>query len=277
MVVKTIDDITTSQHHIADCYGAISRSHQCALEQFRKIKFLNRTDCNILNIGTYDHIFIEKLKALISSIDKTEENILDQSRYVPQNISFQTINVNSIETNQHISEASQDAIIAHLIDTEIPNDALFSKAHRLIKEDGVFSVITTTHESFPVAQRHLADFIAKGGLISNIVGHYYKTVVKNTTVAADEESLLTAVKSHHFEILFHERIEIPMHFETLEELELFAIEGGWFISRLSIPMIPKSFLLQNLRRTFEKMFTFPYQDTHVIDVVMAKKKQIIIF
>ncbi|MEX0914080.1 MAG: hypothetical protein WDZ57_03920 [Demequina sp.] len=60
--------------------------------------------------------------------------------------------------------------------------------------------------------------------------------------------------------------------EAMEHFDpVFGIEGTWFLNSLSIRMLPKNFLLQRLKRLFSKIFTFPYEDTHIIDVVLAKK------
>jgi hypothetical protein len=95
--------------------------------------------------------------------------------------------------------------------------------------------------------------------------------VKNTTVAANNEELMLAFKQHQFEVIDHQRLEIPITLNNIDELALFGIEGTWFLNTLSIRMLPKNFLIQRLKRLFSKIFTFPYHDTHIIDVVLAKK------
>ena len=148
---------------------------------------------------------------------------------------------------------------------------MFKEAKLLTKANGHFSIITTTYDSFPVAQQLLANFISQESLLSSIVGHYYKAIVKSTTVAASEEELLQAFEKHQFSVLQHQRLYIPITLNNIDELAQFGIEGTWFLNTLSIRMLPKSFLLQRLKRLFSKIFTFPYQDTHIIDVVLAKK------
>ena len=60
-------------------------------------------------------------------------------------------------------------------------------------------------------------------------------------------------------------------FEFIPELAMFGIEGTWFLNSLSVRMLPKNFLIQRMKRVFSKIFTFPYHDTHVIDIILAKK------
>ena len=159
-----------------------------------------------------------------------------------------------------------------VVNAYIPTDAMFAEAQTLTKANSYFSFITSTYESFPRAQANLAKFIEKGSILSSIVGHYYKEVVKKTPVAASEKDLFQSLNSHNFEIVKHERIKVDIVFHNIDELMEFGIEGSWFINVLSIPtLLPKAFLLQRIKRLCEKIFTFPYYDTHVIDVVLARK------
>lgn len=162
-------------------------------------------------------------------------------------------------------------MLAHFINAYIPIDKLFAQASLLTRANGHFSIITTTYDSFPNAQQQLADFVSQEYILSRIVGHYYKAIVKNTTVAASECELMQAFQQHEFEIIDHQRLSIPITLNNIDELALFGIEGTWFLNSLSIRMLPKNFLIQRLKRLFSKIFTFPYQDKHVIDVVLAKK------
>ena len=139
------------------------------------------------------------------------------------------------------------------------------------RANGHFSIITTTYESFPIAQQLLADFIARDSILSSIVGHYYKAVVKNTTVASDKTELIQALHHHQFEVVDHQRLQIPLTINSIDELLLFGIEGSWFINSLSVKILPRNFLLQRIKGVFSKIFTFPYQDTHIIDIILAKK------
>jgi hypothetical protein len=162
-------------------------------------------------------------------------------------------------------------MLAHFINAYIPINILFNQANLLTRANGHFSMITTTYDSFPIAQQCLAEFISEDSILSSVVGHYYKSIVKNTTVAASTDELMLAFEQNQFEVIAHERLEIHITLNTIDELALFGIEGTWFLNTLSIRMLPKIFLMQRLKRLFGKIFTFPYHDTHIIDVVLAKK------
>ena len=205
--------------------------------------------------------------AEFTGIDVSTDMLKRASEALP----LTTIETSATEASKYLPHASQDLVLAHFINAYIPINTLFNEANLLTRPNGHFSIITTTYESFPVAQQQLANFIAQDTLLSSIVGHYYKAIVKNTTVAANEQELLQAFAQHQFHVLKHQRLCIPITLNNIDELALFGIEGTWFLNSLSIRMLPKNFLLQRLKRLFSKIFTFPYQDTHIIDVVLAQK------
>lgn len=257
----------------ADCFGSISASHKCAIEQITNTNIGYKPNYKILDLGVGDGGFLKKLVQLMPDADYTgidaSKEMLKQAQ---SSLSFTAIEASAAEATNFLPAHSQDLVLAHFINAYIPTDILFAEAQMLTRANGYFSIITTTYESFPLAQKHLSDFIAKGSILSNIVGHYYKEVVKKTPVAASENDLLSYINKHNFEIIKHDRLKIDITLNNIEELALFGIEGTWFLNALSIPtMLPKHFLLQRIKRLFEKIFTFPYHDTHIIDVVLAKK------
>ena len=227
----------------------------------------------MLDFGVGDGAFLQKLQqymqqAEMTGIDVSTEMLKRAHVALP---SLTTIEASATDAERYLPHHSQDLVLAHFINAYIPINILFNQAQLLTRANGHFSIITTTYESFPVAQQQLAEFIARESLLSSIVGHYYKAVVKNTTVAAGEKELLQAITQHQFQIIEHKRLYIPITLKNIDELALFGIEGTWFLNSLSIRMLPKNFLLQRIKRLFNKIFTFPYQDMHLIDVVLAKK------
>lgn len=272
MPVKAMYNDIASQYAMADCFGSISNSHKCAIEQIERAHLNTRPHLKILDLGVGDGAFLSKLKqqmpvADFTGIDVSEEMLKRASLELP----LTAIEASAADASSFLPPHSQDLVLAHFINAYIPIAKLFGQAEMLTRANGYFSMITTTYESFPVAQALLADFIAEESLLSIIVGHYYKAVVKNTTVAAGYEELTQAFNAHQFEIVEHKRLSIPIKLNNIDELALFGIEGTWFLNTLSIRMLPKNFLIDRIKRVFSKIFTFPYQDTHVVDVILAKK------
>ena len=256
----------------ADRFGSISQSHDAAIFQIKDIPFEDRQTPRILDLGVGNAAFLEKLKIHVSNADFTGIDISGKMlACAKKRLQLRAIETSAAEAANHVSHHSQDLVLAHFINAYIPIHSLFNQADLLTKDDGYFSLITTTYESFPIAQRCLAEFIAMNTFMSNIVGHYYKSIVKNTTVASGKQELLDEFAKHNFEIIDHKRLFIPINLKDINELALFGIEGTWFLNSIAIRMLPKSFLINRIKRIFNKIFTFPYQDTHVIDIILAKK------
>lgn len=272
MSLKAMYDNITDQYAVANRFGSISKSHECAIDQIRNTSSLHKADSKVLDLGVGNGAFLKKLNELLpqaqfTGIDVSSEMLKRAQQLLP----LKTIETSATEASHYLPTHSQDLVLAHFINAYIPIHTLFQEARLLTKANGYFSLITTTYESFPMAQKQLADFIATDSLLSRIVGHYYKAILKNATVAAGAEELMQEFAQHQFEVVKHQRLHIPVTLNNIDELAVFGIEGTWFLNSLSIKMLPKNFLVQRLKRLFGKIFTFPYHDTHIIDVVLAKK------
>jgi ubiquinone/menaquinone biosynthesis C-methylase UbiE len=274
MTLKAMYNNIADQYDMADQFGSITKSHEAAIEQIERLmpSSARSSDFRVLDLGVGDGAFLKKLtevlpNAMFTGVDVSEEML----KLAEQALDLTTIETTATAVGDFLPAHSQDLVLAHFINAYMPMKALFESVRNLTKANGYFSFITTTYDSFPVAQQYLADFIAEGTLLSGVVGHYYKSILKNTTVAPGEQALLQAFKDYDFEVLEHHRFRIPIVLNDIDALALFGIEGTWFLNSLSIKMLPKSFLLQRLKRLFDRIFTFPYHDTHVIDVVLARK------
>lgn len=270
--------LTAMYNKIADNYatanrfGAISESHHVAIEQMKKFCLGSKPHFKILDLGVGNGAFLQKLHQIMPNADFTGIDVSSEMlKRASEALPLTTIEGSAADADKFLPAHSQDLVLAHFINAYIPISVLFDEAHYLTRSNGCFSMITTTYESFPVAQKQLAEFIAQESIVSRVVGHYYKSIVKNTTVAVNQTELTQAFTDHNFQILDHQRIEIPITLNNVDELALFGIEGTWFLNSLSIRMLPKYFIIQRLKRLFSNIFTFPYHDTHIIDVVLAKK------
>ncbi|AUH73347.1 class I SAM-dependent methyltransferase [Legionella sainthelensi] len=272
MSLKAMYNDIADNYLIANRFGAISQSHQTAIEQMKNSCLGIKPHYKVLDLGVGDGTFLKKLQLIMPQAEFTGIDVSSEMlKRARDALSLITIEGSAAQANKFLPPHSQDLILAHFINAYIPINVLFNEAKLLTRANGHFSMITTTYDSFPVAQQCLAEFISTGSILSSVVGHYYKSIVKNTTVAANNDELMLAFKQNQFEVIAHQRLEIPITLNTIDELAHFGIEGTWFLNTLSIRMLPKTFLIQRLKRLFSKIFTFPYHDTHIIDVVLARK------
>ena len=272
MSLKAMYNQIASNYATADRFGSISKSHALAIEQIEAAHLGKRPDYKVLDFGVGNGSFLDKLRhympdATFTGIDISKEMLT----YARKKLPLTTIEASATQASTYLPHNSQDLVLAHFINAYIPIHTLFKQADLLTRANGHFSLITTTYESFPLAQAQLAHFIAEGTLVGSVVGHYYKAMTKNTTVASGLSELIQAFDAHEFNIVSHQRLEIPITLQNIDELALFGIEGTWFLNSISIRMLPKNFLVERLKRLFSKIFTFPYNDTHIIDIILAKK------
>lgn len=272
MSLKAMYNQIADNYATANRFGAISESHRIAIEQMQQLHLGSKSQFKVLDLGVGDGAFLQKLRQIMPTAEFTGIDVSSEMlKRARQALPLKTIESSAAQADKFLPPHSQDLILAHFINAYIPINVLFDEAKLLTRANGYFSLITTTYDSFPVAQEQLAKFIAEDSILSSVVGHYYKSIVKNTTVAASQNELMNAFEQHQFEIVEHRRLEIPIVLNNIDELALFGIEGTWFLNSLSIRMLPKSFLIQRLKRLFSRIFTFPYKDTHIIDIVLARK------
>lgn len=272
MSLKAMYNQIAEYYATANRFGAISESHHVAIEQMKRFYLGLKPNYKVLDLGVGDGSFLKELQKIMPSAEFTGIDVsAEMLKKAKEALPLKTIETSAADANKFLPAHSQDLVLAHFINAYIPINVLFDEAKLLTRANGHYSMITTTYDSFPVAQRQLAEFIAQDSILSRVVGHYYKSIVRNTTVAANQQDLLLAFKNHQFEIVDHQRLVIPVTLNNIDELALFGIDGTWFLNTLSIRMLPKNFLIERLKRLFSKIFTFPYHDTHIIDVVLAKK------
>jgi hypothetical protein len=272
MSLKAMYNETTGNYATADQFGSLSDSHLAAIAQIKKEHLGLRPHYKVLDFGVGNGAFLSKLRSCMpeadfTGIDISKKMLNEACKLLP----LTPIEASATEASHYLPHHSQDLVLAHFINAYIPIHTLFHEADILTRANGYFSLITTTYESFPIAQQHLAEFISEGSILSSVVGHYYKAMVKNTTVASGLDELMRVFAQHKFEVVQHQRLRIPVTLHDIDELALFGVEGTWFLNSISMRMLPKNFLLQRLKRLFGQIFTFPYHDTHIIDVILAKK------
>ncbi len=272
MTLKGMYNDIAAHYEIADKFGSISMSHQMAIEQIKTHCTYLPQAPRVLDLGVGDASFLEKLLPLMPGATLTGIDLSSKMlEHAKERLNIHTIEGSATDAEHFLPMHSQDVVLAHFINAYIPIHTLFEQARKMTHANGYFSMITTTYDSFPNAQQQLAEFIAKDSMLSSVVGHYYKNIVKNTTVAASEDELMAKFDEYKFTVLDHQRIEVPIQLDNIDDLARFGIEGTWFLNTLSIRMLPKNFILNRMKKLFKEIFSFPYHDKHIIDVVLAKK------
>lgn len=277
MTLQALYDNAANHYGLANRFGAISTSHTIALEQILKarlgsLQFRHGKAFKILDLGVGDGRFLEVLKQQIPNAQCTGFDISPEMLKHAQNrLDMTGIAAGAEKADHYLPLHSQDLVLAHFINAYIPIDTLFHQAHLMAKASGYFSYISTTYDSFPHCQEFLANFISENTFIGSVIGHYYKSVVKNTTVAPNLDALKEKLQAHKFQIAEHHRLEIDIVFQSAEDVAQFGVDGSWFLNALNYPLVPQRLLVNKLTKLIEKIVTFPFHDKHVIDIILAKK------
>lgn len=277
MTLQALYDNAADHYGLANRFGAISMSHDIALEQILKARLGNLQlrsgkGFKILDLGVGDGRFLERLRQQIPNAECTGFDISPEMlKQAQKRLNLTGIVASAAKAEHYLPLHSQDLVLAHFINAYIPIDTLFHQAHLMTKVNGHFSYISTTYDAFPHCQEFLANFISENTFIGSVLGHYYKSVVKNTTVAPNLEALKEKLQAHKFIIAEHRRLEIDIVFQSAQDVAHFGVEGSWFLNALDYPLVPQKLLVSKLTKLIEKIVTFPFHDKHVIDIILAKK------
>jgi ubiquinone/menaquinone biosynthesis C-methylase UbiE len=266
------DDIA-KRYNLADRFGSITKSHDIAIQQILKHHIQQDKDIlRILDLGVGDGKFLQKLKTHFPNAEMYGFDVSKEMLKIAQeHLDFHAIHASAANADRCLPLHLQDLVLAHFINAYVPMDKLLQQAQWMTKANGYFSFITSTYESFPESQAQLANYVASDSILGSLVGHYYKSVVAKTTVASGKEEIIQQMHHFGFQIIEEQRIVIPIEFKDIHDMAEFGIDGTWFLNSIANSPIPKQFFIERLKRFFNKIFTFPYQDEHIIDIVLVKK------
>lgn len=274
MSLKKIYNNVAHSYRIADRFGALSTSHDCAMRQLEHISHPFDHASKILDLGVGDGLFLQRLqkenpKAEYTGIDISQNMLNIAAHNCP---GLNTIEASTVEASRFLTRHSQDLILAHFIGAYIPLDALLTQVDTLAKSNGYLSLITSTHESFPVMKENFSKFVSnKKSLIAYIAQHYYETALKKTTVVSSEQELLNILQEHNFEVIEHQHCRLSLTLNSVNEFIEFGFNAGWLVNGLAVGCIPASVVRKFIVPLVNKIYSFPYHDTHSIAIVLARK------
>ena len=275
MISRSAYDAIGENYSNADMFGSITRSHNVAIEQIKKIIVDRGRALNILDLGVGDALFVKRLEndcpnANYTGIDISSKMLKIARKSCPF---LKTIHCSAIEAYKHLPANSQDIVIAHFINAYIGADELFEQARLMMNNQSILSFITSTYDSFPILHKQVSNVKTKNQFINKLVNKFYNASNEITKTPRNKEDLLKTLDAHQFEIIFHKRIEVPLYFKDDEQLYGFSIDGGWFLNVLFVfKFLPRALFKFLYKNYANQIFDYPIQDKHIIDIVLAKKR-----
>lgn len=273
LIASYYDNISKHYYNTADQFGVLSQSCHTAAQQVLQCDLLTHPHhLRILDLGVGDGAFLKLMKQYLPSSELTGIDVSKEMlKLAQEQVPFHSIHCSAADADKHLPIHSQDLIIAHFISAYVPVRTLFYQAKTMSKASGYFSFVTSTYDSFPESQTQIANFVAQDTLIGNLVGHYYKSILSRTPVASGLDEIHQLIEENGFELVKHQRIEVPIFFPDIEKLTEYAIHGGWFFNLLPETTFAKDFILERIKRFVSRILQFPHHDTQIVDVLLLKK------
>src|SRR5581483_7289231 len=143
-------------------------------------------------------------------------------------------------------------------------------SHYLLKENGCFVFSTTTRQSFPSFQEQLHQFGNSRNIVNQLISFWIKRTLENALVPKNFSEIETRAKQHGFSILERRQLVTNIVFNNVQETYEFGKKGGWALSLLDYPWLPKSLMNKGALYILNHLH-YPLKDQIVVEVVTLKK------
>lgn len=257
--------------NLGDRFGSFSRSHDTAFKQIiEKGAFPQNSALRIVDLGVGNGTFLARLdthfqNADFTGFDISEEMLKIAQKNLPQ---MQAVRGSASFASSHLKKESQSLVLAHFINAYVSSEVLFSQAKTILEPNGLFSYIGTSEESFSELKTGVELYISRNSISSCLLAHFYRRAVKKTLVP---HNALNLMQDSGFDVVSNARLEIPVRFDSVDEFMAFGVDGSWFLNAFNVPIVPDRIIAAGLRYFVQRVFQFPLETRHVIDVVLGRK------
>lgn len=273
-LAKSYNKIAHSYDEHADAFNLLTSSRFSAKQQIESYFGEARDDKSVLDIGVGSGIFLSELEAEVFNVahfvglDISESMLKIARDNLPK---LRTL----CGTVDHIARDLQgeyyDLIVAHFVLAYVDLGQFLQKTSPCLKDDGVISVVTTTYESFPAFQDNIKYLVAQGSAWSPLFKNLYQSAIKRTLTPLSYADIEKTAQAAGFTVMQHQHLETTIKFDTPKKLVDFAVKGGWLLNAFDCRWMPVTFWYYLMRLLCKGYFRFPYEDQHVVEVVLLKK------
>lgn len=145
MTLKAMYNNIADRYSVANRFGSISESHQCAIEQIKSAHLgYNQSKFRVLDLGVGNGAFLQALKEHLPNASFTGIDLSTEMLALAQRaLRLKAIEANATEASHFLPHHSQDLVLAHFINAYIPINHLFNQAKILTRANGHFSFLTS--------------------------------------------------------------------------------------------------------------------------------------
>lgn len=148
-----------------------------------------------------------------------------------------------------------DLVALHFILNYVNHSRVLEQIHRVLRPGGLFSLSTTTGDSFPTLHALASQFTSEEFIQSQF------------NVPANREEIKEKLTASGLDTLAAETYEKSFQFEDFDHLTDFALHSGWWANDFFLSLTPEQI---SLYREFSKNI-FPLAETFRAAVILAKK------
>jgi len=197
------------------------------------------------------------------------ENMLEKAKDI---LECKTYHGNITKASAIIEKRDFDFIIAHFVTAYVPLPDILSECKKLIAKNGLISILTNTMASFPVGQSLIPTLQKSSNPFDKLVACHVRKILKTVYVPQDLNHLQALIEANGFKVKATTEKDIALDFTTEKDVYDFLIDGGWFVSGLSFPLLPQNLLRKICGQLVHRHFPIPYKDTMNIAIAIAEPK-----
>lgn len=272
-LAKSYNKIALDYDHNSDAFNLLTSSRFSALQEIEQQ--LQRSDqpTAIIDLGIGSGVFLTQLQEKLKNTDLTGVDISKQMLTIAKSRlrNLRTIRAAVDNIDSYLQGATFDLIIAHFILAYVDITTLLTKCNGMIKEHGLISIVTTTHESFPHFRNHIHKKIATRSSTSRIIQDIYNTAMQKTLIPKSYAVIQQKAEDFGFTILNRKKISTDIFFVNATGMADFAVKGGWLLNALDYPFLPTKLSYKIVKNYFNRNFEFPWKDKHIVESVLLKK------
>lgn len=271
-IANSYNKIASSYDENADTFSLLTNSRFSALRQIQAQLNVSDQPMDILDLGAGSGVFIAELSeafgnAHFTALDISREMLQLAKERLP---TLKTIEATVSQVNDYLHGSLFDVIVAHFVLAYVSLDKLIKHALPLLKPDGILSVVTTTHESFPFFQECMWEKAKQKGPIGSIIKRIRKNGMQKTCTPYSYNDIQQVAEDNDMKVVGHQQISTEILFDDATAMMDFAIRGGWLLNA-EVPFLPTKAFYHIARLYFSRAFQFPLRDHHIVEVVLLRR------